>query len=85
MDNFGNSFRIILDVLGEIPKGMLVIFCLMIFGIALVVDTMLAHTFPAYTLIGLIIFVGVVSMKTYEQYLIKKNSKYFESTKFNRF
>ena len=58
---------------------MITIFCSMLVGIALVVDKMLTHTFPAYTLIGIIIFIGLFSMKTYEQYLIKKNSEYLKN------
>lgn len=41
------------------------IVCLTLIGIALIVDTMLTHTYPAYTLIGIVIPIGSTSYKAY--------------------
>ena len=48
----------------------------MVTGIAIVIDTMLTHTFPAFTLIALLLVSGSAGMKAYERYLMKKN-KFF--------
>lgn len=53
--------------------GVLVIFFIMLTGITIVVDTMLTHTFPAYTLIALLLFAGNIGMKAYTGYLRNKN------------
>lgn len=52
--------------------GVLVIFFIMLTSIALVVDTLLTYTFPAYTLIALLLFIGNIGMKIYTRYLINK-------------
>lgn len=52
--------------------GTLVIFFTMLSGIAIVVDTMLTHTFPAFTLIAILLFAGNIGIKLYERHLINK-------------
>ena len=55
----------------------IMIICLGLTGIAFVIDTMLTYTFPAYTLIGLIILLTVFLVKTYEKYRHQKlNERY---------
>lgn len=73
--NIGKSIRILLDIFWELPMGMTVIFCLGLLCIGIVIDTMITYTFPAYTLIGIIITFTSISMKIYERHLINKNSK----------
>lgn len=53
--------------------GTLIIFFIMVTGIALVIDTMLTHTFPAFTIIGFLLLAGCTGMKAYEKHLINKN------------
>ena len=65
----------------ETTRGVIVIFCLALIGIALVVDTMLTFTYPAYTLIAVIIFLGAFSAKTYEKY---KRDKFYKNFDDNR-
>ena len=72
--------RILSEKFEETSRGVIVIFCLMLIAIAAVIDTMLTYTFPAYTLIAVIIFSGTFSIKTYEK--IKRN-KFYKNFKEN--
>ena len=58
------------------------IFCLALIGIALVVDTMLTFTYPAYTLIAVIIFFCTFSIKIYEKC---KRDKFFKNFDKNQY
>ncbi len=73
MLNFHKLLELIIEQFEFSTIGKIVIFCLTITAIAVVVDTMLTHTFPAYTLIAIIIFIGALSMKIYENHQRNKN------------
>lgn len=72
MGNIDRLLEFLTEKFEETPMGILVIFFVMLLGIALVVDTMLTYTFPAFTLIALLLFAGNAGMKLYEKHLIKK-------------
>lgn len=68
MVNIDKLIELLCDKFEDTPMGALVIFFIMLISITIVVDTMLTHTFPAYTLIVLILFVGNIGMKAYTRY-----------------
>ena len=65
--------------------GNLIIFYIGICLIALIIDTMLLDTFPAYTLIGIVLLITNVLIKAHNNYLIKKNSKNIEKFPYRKF
>ena len=72
MPDIEKILRFIVEQFEDTPMGIMIIFFVMLLGIALVVDTMLTYTFPAFTLIALLLFAGNAGMKIYEKHLIKK-------------
>ena len=78
MLNIEKIIGLLFEKFEETPRGIIVIFCLSLIGIALVVDTMLTFTYPAYTLIAVIILSGAFSTKTYEKYKRNKFYKIFD-------
>lgn len=77
MPDIEKILRFIVEQFEYTPMGILIIFFVMVTGIAIVIDTMLTHTFPAFTLIALLLFAGSAGMKAYQRYLMKKN-KFFD-------
>lgn len=73
MANIDKIIELLCEKFEDTPMGVLVIFFIMLTGITIVVDTMLTHTFPAYTLIALLLFAGNIGMKAYTGYLRNKN------------
>ncbi len=65
MANIDKLIELLCEKFDETPLGGVMIVCLTLIGIALIVDTMLTHTYPAYTLIGIIILIGSTSYKAY--------------------
>lgn len=75
MLNIGNLFKILFEIYEESSQGRIMIFCLTLTGILFVIDKMLTHTFPALSLIGLIILFGTFAEKTYENH---QRNKFFK-------
>ena len=73
MASIDKLLRLLIEKFEDTPMGDLVIFFIMLTGIAIVVDKMLLHTYPAFILITLILFAGCTSMKAYTRYLMNKN------------
>jgi len=46
----------------------------MLVFIALVIDLLITHTFPAYSLIAFIFLIGTTAIKAHRKYLIRKTS-----------
>ena len=72
MPDIEKILRFIVEQFEDTPMGIMIMFFVMLTSIALVVDTMLTYTFPAFTLIALFLFAGNTGMKIYEKHLIKK-------------
>lgn len=75
MLNIGNLFKLLFEIYEESPRGRIMIFCLTLTAIFFVIDKILTHTYPALTLIGLIILLGAFAEKTYE---IHQRNKFFK-------
>lgn len=73
MRDIEKLLRFLVEQFEDTPMGILIIFFVMLTGIALVVDTMLTYTFPAFTLIALLLFTGNTGMKVYTRHLMNKN------------
>lgn len=73
MPDIDKLLRLLIEIHEDTPMGTLVIFFIMLSGIAVVIDTMLTYTFPAFTIISLLLFAGNIGIKLYEKYLRNKN------------
>lgn len=78
MKDFSQVLRIIFERFDEANMVSILIFHIGICFIALIIDKLLLGTFPAFTLIGIVLLITNVSIKAYNSYLIRKNSKYFQ-------
>lgn len=75
MNNLDKILRILFDRYNDATMGNLLIFHIGLCFVALIIDKMLLDTFPAITLIGIIILLTSISNKMYTGYLINKNRK----------
>lgn len=77
MRDIDKVIQTIIDKFEETRMESLVIFHTGLIFIALVVDKLLTYTFPAWTMIAMIMLLTSTALKLYERYRIKKN-KFFK-------
>ena len=84
MKDISKILRIFLEEWRTRPVISVLIFFIGLTIIAYIIDTMITYTFPAYTLIAVVILITNIAIKIYEKLLIKDNLNKFNQDKFKK-